>query len=93
VVVEHSPDLIAGADWAVDLGPGGGIHGGELLFSGPLESFLDEVESPTADELRKHLRWRREPVEVVREGLSRAGNLAVERDSSFRHSHVPGTHF
>jgi excinuclease ABC subunit A len=57
VVVEHSPDLIARADWIVDLGPGGGTHGGELLYCGPLEPFLDEVESPTAHELRRHLRW------------------------------------
>jgi excinuclease ABC subunit A len=57
VVVEHSPDLIARADWIVDLGPGGGDHGGELLYSGPLESFLEEIPSPTADELRRHLKW------------------------------------
>jgi excinuclease ABC subunit A len=57
VVVEHSPDLVARADWIVDLGPGGGVHGGELLWSGPIEGFLDEVESPTADELRDHLGW------------------------------------
>ena len=59
VVVEHATDLIARADWIIDLGPGGGVHGGELLFSGPLELFLDRVESPTAHELRRHLRWRR----------------------------------
>ena len=57
VVVEHSLDLIARADWIVDLGPGGGIHGGELLYAGPLESFLNEVDSATADELRQQLRW------------------------------------
>ncbi|HEY6321746.1 MAG TPA: ATP-binding cassette domain-containing protein, partial [Thermoanaerobaculia bacterium] len=57
VVVEHSPDLIARCDWIVDLGPGGGIHGGELLYCGPLEPFLDHAASPTADELRDHLRW------------------------------------
>ena len=57
VVVEHSPDLIARCDWIVDLGPGGGVHGGELLYSGPLEPFLDRAESPTADELRRHLHW------------------------------------
>ena len=58
VVVEHSLDLIARADWIIDLGPGGGAHGGKLLYAGPLEPFLDEVESPTADELRKHLKWQ-----------------------------------
>jgi excinuclease ABC subunit A len=57
VVVEHSPDLISRSDWIIDLGPGGGIHGGEILYSGPLEGFLEGGDSPTADELRKHLRW------------------------------------
>ena len=57
VVVEHSPDLIARCDWIVDMGPGGGVHGGEVLYSGPLEPFLDRVDSPTADELRRHLKW------------------------------------
>jgi len=60
VVVEHATDLIARADWIVDLGPGGGAHGGELLYSGPLEEFLDTIESPTAEELRKHLHWQRQ---------------------------------
>jgi len=57
VVVEHSPDLIARADWLIDLGPGGGVHGGEILYSGPLEGFLDGSAGPTAEELRRHLRW------------------------------------
>jgi excinuclease ABC subunit A len=57
VVVEHSPDLIARVDWIVDLGPGGGTHGGELLYSGPLEPFLEHIGSPTAEELRRHLKW------------------------------------
>jgi excinuclease ABC subunit A len=57
VVVEHSLDLVARADWIVDLGPGGGVRGGRLLFSGPLEDFLEQGDSPTADELRRHLKW------------------------------------
>ena len=67
VVVEHSLDLISRADWIIDLGPGGGVHGGKLLFSGPLEPFLDEVESPTATELRSHLQWQASPAKVVEE--------------------------
>ncbi len=63
VVVEHSTDLMARADWIVDLGPGGGPGGGELLYSGPIIPFLDRVESPTAEELRRHLRWRRKDAE------------------------------
>ncbi len=61
VVVEHNLDLIARADWIVDLGPGGGVHGGRLLYSGPLEPFLDGVDSPSADALRAHLGRSRVP--------------------------------
>jgi excinuclease ABC subunit A len=35
VVVEHQPDVIEAADWRIDLGPGGGPDGGQLLHSGP----------------------------------------------------------
>ncbi|GCD97960.1 excinuclease ABC subunit UvrA [Embleya hyalina] len=34
VVVEHDLDVIAGADWLIDLGPGGGVHGGRIVASG-----------------------------------------------------------
>jgi excinuclease ABC subunit A len=57
VVVEHDSETIRAADFLVDLGPGGGSRGGDLLFSGPLEAFLDHAAGPTADELRRHLRW------------------------------------
>ena len=55
VVVEHSLDLVACADWIVDLGPGGGEHGGEILYSGSLEDFVAAGRGPTADQLRGHL--------------------------------------
>ena len=35
LVVEHDEETIRRADWVVDIGPGAGEHGGELLFSGP----------------------------------------------------------
>lgn len=57
VVVEHSLDFIARCDWVVDLGPGGGVHGGDLLFSGPLESFARQGAGPTAVELRRFLHF------------------------------------
>ena len=35
VIVEHNSDFIRAADWVIDLGPGAGPKGGDLIFSGP----------------------------------------------------------
>ena len=50
-VVEHDLDVIRHADWIVDVGPGAGQHGGEILYSGPIEG-LARVE---ASHTRRHL--------------------------------------
>ena len=34
VVIEHDLDMIANADWMIDMGPGGGEAGGEIVYSG-----------------------------------------------------------
>jgi len=52
VVVEHNLQLIQQADWIVDLGPGGGEKGGELLYAGPLPNILDNKRSLTARYLK-----------------------------------------
>lgn len=56
VVVEHDPEVIEGADYVIEIGPGGGEQGGELLFSGPIGDFRDRstVTSQALDE-RKEL--------------------------------------
>ncbi len=53
IVVEHNLQLIQQADWIVDLGPGGGEKGGNLLYGGPLPGILDKEESLTARYLRR----------------------------------------
>ncbi len=40
LVVEHDKSIIASADWVVELGPGGGDQGGEVVFSGTRDAFL-----------------------------------------------------
>ncbi len=42
LVVEHDEETIRSADWLVDLGPGAGRKGGQLLYSGPIETFLQK---------------------------------------------------
>jgi excinuclease ABC subunit A len=51
VVVEHDEDTIRVADWIVDIGPGAGEHGGEIVYSGPVPQLLAQEESITADYL------------------------------------------
>jgi len=52
VVVEHDEDAIRAADYLVDLGPGAGTHGGEVVACGPLEAVLAEERSLTGAYLR-----------------------------------------
>ncbi|WP_371307662.1 excinuclease ABC subunit A [Gordonia sp. (in: high G+C Gram-positive bacteria)] len=46
-VVEHSLDVIAAADWLVDLGPGAGTRGGRVLYSGEPAGLAEVAESVT----------------------------------------------
>jgi excinuclease ABC subunit A len=52
LVVEHHLDVIAAADWVIELGPGGGIHGGTLVAEGPPEKIAKSKKSPTGLALR-----------------------------------------
>lgn len=47
IVVEHDEDTIAAADWIVDIGPGAGEHGGEVIYSGPVPGLKDADRSIT----------------------------------------------
>jgi excinuclease ABC subunit A len=47
IVVEHDEDTIRTADWVVDIGPGAGEHGGEIVVSGPLPELLASGRSLT----------------------------------------------
>ena len=51
IVVEHDEDAIRAADHIVDLGPGAGVHGGEIVAQGTLEDILKAKGSLTADYL------------------------------------------
>ena len=40
IVVEHDENTILASDWLVDIGPGAGKHGGEIVYNGPLDNLL-----------------------------------------------------
>lgn len=52
IVVEHDEDTIAAADFLVDIGPGAGRHGGEVVAIGPMPKILEDEKSLTCAYLR-----------------------------------------
>jgi excinuclease ABC subunit A len=51
LVVEHDEETIRESDWIVDIGPGAGEHGGEVVYSGPVKGILKVKESVTGQYL------------------------------------------
>jgi excinuclease ABC subunit A len=65
IVVEHDEETIRSADYVVDVGPGAGVHGGEIIAAGSVEDIEAEERSVTGDFLAR--RRRIEPPEERRE--------------------------
>jgi excinuclease ABC subunit A len=81
IVVEHDEDAIRHADYIVDMGPGAGLHGGEIVAEGTLDQLLQSKDSLTAAYLngtkRIEVPARRRPgngFDLVLKG-ARANNL------------------
>ncbi len=53
IVIEHDEETMRQSDFIVDIGPGAGIHGGEIVFSGKLIDLYDHEESITGKYLKK----------------------------------------
>lgn len=73
LVVEHDPDVMRAADQIVDLGPGAGEHGGQVIYQGSYTDLLqDGADSLTGRYLRGELRVS---VPRIRRGVARGGRL------------------
>ncbi|MBE6819128.1 MAG: excinuclease ABC subunit UvrA [Ruminococcaceae bacterium] len=70
IVVEHDEDTIRAADYIVDIGPGAGIHGGELVCAGTLE----DIENCEASITGKYLKGEKK-IEVPRKRRTGNGKL------------------
>ncbi|MDQ5819486.1 MAG: excinuclease ABC subunit UvrA, partial [Actinomycetota bacterium] len=71
IVVEHDEETIRTADYIVDVGPGAGVHGGEIVATGSVEDIEAEERSVTGDFLARRRRIeppsvRREPTGAIR---------------------------
>ncbi|MBF7687210.1 ATP-binding cassette domain-containing protein [Acinetobacter rathckeae] len=56
IVIEHNLDIIAQADWIIDIGPDAGEHGGEVMFTGTIQDLLAQPDiSLTAQYMARYL--------------------------------------
>ncbi len=75
IVVEHDEDTIRVADWVVDIGPGAGEHGGQIVHSGSVDDLLTHRDSLTG----MYLSGRREiPLPDVRRPRTKGRELVVK---------------
>jgi excinuclease ABC subunit A len=76
IVVEHDEAIIRSADYIVDIGPGAGEHGGEIVYSGDLEGLLRSRKSITAQYLRGDRR-----IAIPEKRRSPKGKSLIVRDA------------
>ncbi|WP_018657795.1 ATP-binding cassette domain-containing protein [Actinomadura flavalba] len=55
IVIEHHQAVMAHADWIIDIGPGGGHDGGEVIFTGPPADLIADADTLTARHLREYV--------------------------------------
>jgi excinuclease ABC subunit A len=74
IVVEHDPQTVLSADYVIDMGPGAGVHGGEVIFTGPPAELLKDKESLTGRYLSGRLTI---PIPITRRKGDK-GTLVIE---------------
>ncbi len=74
VLIDHNPALIQKADWIIEMGPGAGEKGGEVLFQGPRDEVLNSPESPTGQ-------WIRELGAPLKPGKARRSATSITVES------------
>jgi excinuclease ABC subunit A len=79
VVVEHDPKVMQAADRLLDIGPGPGEHGGEIVFYGPVGQLAQAKGSLTADYL-----FHRKQVQIPRAATARSGADRGRRAGALR---------
>ena len=91
VLIEHNPGIIKRADWILEMGPGAGEKGGEILFQGTAKEVLENPQSPTAawikslDERRKTKDERRETKDERKKEKSERKKIVIASNAKQSH--------
>ena len=91
VLIEHNPGIIKRADWIIEMGPGAGEKGGEILFQGTAKEVLENPQSPTGawirilDERRKTNDERRETKDERKKEKSERKKIVIASNAKQSH--------
>lgn len=55
ILIEHNLSIMCEADWIIDVGPGPGLDGGKVLFSGTPKDFIKEEDTLTSKHLKRYI--------------------------------------
>ncbi len=76
IVVEHDEEVIRNSDWIIDLGPGAGVHGGNVVFEGTIKKILSDKKSVTGKYLKDN-----SLITLEAKIRNRSGSLVVKKAS------------
>ncbi len=82
LVVEHDEDTIHAADYLVDIGPGAGVHGGEVVVADYLDELLTAKKNSSGSVTLDYLRGDKQ-IEVPKRRISEKGSLQIRGGKAF----------
>lgn len=82
IVVEHDEDTIYAADYLIDIGPGAGIHGGEVIVADYLDKLLKDKKNESGSVTLDYLRKTKE-IEVPKRRTSEKGKIIIKGGKAF----------
>lgn len=82
LVVEHDEDTIFAADYIIDIGPGAGVHGGEVVVADDLEPLLSAKTNPSKSITLDYLRGDKK-IEIPKRRQSEKGSIKIRGGKAF----------
>ena len=82
VLIDHNPALIRRADWVIEMGPGAGEKGGEILFQGKAKDVLENPQSPTGMWI-KGLDAKKAPGKATSKPRNKAASIDIDNFAMF----------
>jgi len=82
IIVEHDEDTIYAADYIIDIGPGAGVHGGEVVASGYLEPLLNAKKNDSGSSTLAYLRKEKE-ISIPERRDSQKGSLKIKGGKAY----------